>query len=208
MRRYTGLSVSLLLVIALLVGCSSKADAASVQATATTATIAPVTATLEPTTIAPAEGAQASTTATPAWQPAVGVTAADFALQGVDGRTHKLSEYLGQPVILCFFATWCPHCQSEMPILQQVYTDREGDGFVLLAVSVAETPDTVAQFVDEQGLTFPVLIDADGEIGTLYQVSGIPASYFIDRNGLIRGSHVGAITEAAALNSVVDQLLQ
>jgi len=110
--------------------------------------------------------------------------------------------------VLCFFATWCPHCQSEMPTLEQVHQKRGGADFVLLAVSVSEAPDTVKQFVQERELTFPVLIDSTGKVGSTYQVSSIPKTYFVDRKGTIRGSYVGAITDAAALDKVVDQLLQ
>jgi len=168
---------------------------------APTETPAPPTATPEPTQ------AQAELPAA-AWEPVIGAKVADFELLDVDGARHKLSDYAGQAILLNFWATWCPHCRSEMPTFQEVYAARAGEGVVIIAISVGEMADTVAQFAQEGGLTFPVLLDPTGEVGSLYQVSGIPASFFVDRTGAIRGQHVGAITDAAALDQVVDALLQ
>jgi peroxiredoxin len=209
MRRQTSIILAITLAIGVLAGCAQAAatqpPSVAVAPTPTppppTATAAPVAATAEPTKPA-AEPAAA------AWQPVVGAQVSDFELLGVDGVTHKLSDYVGQGMILNFWATWCPHCKSEVPVFQEVYEARAAEGFVIVAVSVGELPETVKQFVQDSGMTFPVLLDPTGEAAGVYQVGGIPASYFVDRTGVIRGNHVGAITDAAALNGVVDALLK
>lgn len=200
--------------MAALTGCSRSTAQGEAQAAATATptirAVAPTPApTLAPTAAPPAgEGQPAAEAAPPAWSPEVGAALSDFELTGVDGQTYSLSDFEGKAMVLNFWATWCPHCRSELPTFKQVYAEREQDGFVLAAVSVNEAPDTVKSVVAEEGLDFPVLLDSTGAVASTYLVRGIPASYFVDRNGIIRGSHVGAITDAEALNKVVDALLK
>ncbi len=214
MRR--GIALVLVLVVAMvaLTGCSQSTaqgeEQAAATATPTARAVEPTTAPTLAPTAAPtvAEGQPAVEAATPSWSPVVGAALSDFELTGVDGQTYSLSDFEGKAMVLNFWATWCPHCRSELPTFKQVYAEREQDGFVLVAVSVNEAPDTVKSVVAEEGLDFPVLLDSTGAVASTYLVRGIPASYFVDRNGIIRGSHVGAITDAEALNKVVDALLK
>lgn len=221
MIRRIRLGLMLALLVGALAGCTGLAEepTATLLPTATMVapTDTPVSPTETPMPIATEDPALAdaatgskdsmpTVTPTPSWEPVVGAKVVDFTLVDVDGQEHSLSDYLGQPLLLNFFATWCPHCRSEMPTFQQVYEERSAEGFVILAVSVGEDAETVGDFTQENGLTFPILLDTDGVASPIYQVRGIPASLFIDANGVIRGNHVGAITDAEALNSVVDQL--
>jgi peroxiredoxin len=119
--------------------------------------------------------------------PRDGAPAPDFALTDLNGDTHALEAYRGRPVIINFWATWCPPCRSEMPDLQEVYEKYQDDGLVLLAVNQAETPATVGEFVDELGLTFPILMDNNLSVSQgLYEVEAYPTTYFIDRDGRIQ----------------------
>ncbi len=115
--------------------------------------------------------------------------------QSNDGQTVQLSDLRGRPVLLNFWATWCPACRTELPALQAAY-ERYGEQVTFLAVDVKESPDTVASFVSPFGLTFPVLLDEQGQVSDrLYQVRGIPTSLFITPDGVVSARHIGPLTE-------------
>jgi thiol-disulfide isomerase/thioredoxin len=120
------------------------------------------------------------------------------------GEEVSLSDYRGDYVILNFWATWCPPCRREMPNLDQFYAANK-DEFVVLAVDLGEAKQQVQQFIEEGGYSFPVLLDHDREIGTRYNVSAIPTSYFIDQQGKIKHIKKGAIT-IEELNQITDDL--
>lgn len=120
--------------------------------------------------------------------------APDFTLTDLDGNSVSLSDYSGTPVLINFWATWCPPCRSELPLIQQ-YQDKYGDEFVVLAVDGGETAEDVQSFVDAQGYTMKFLLDPDFVVAELYQVRGFPTSLFIDANGAIQKVHIGELTE-------------
>lgn len=127
---------------------------------------------------------------------APGNPAPDFRLQSLAGGETALSSFKGQPVLVNFWATWCPSCVQEMPELEAFYERHRKEGLVLLAVNVMQrdTPDTIADFVREKGLTFTVLLDEGSQVSQRYQVAYLPTTYFIDRRGVIRFRHVGPLT--------------
>jgi len=133
-------------------------------------------------------------------------TAPDFALQTLDGETIRLSDYHGQVVLINTWATWCPPCRDEMPDLEAYYRRRQADGFVVLAVNSQESPDTVAAFLEEYDFTFPVLLDPDGVVTRDYRVYGLPTSFFIGRDGVVRGVWSGRLSPNR-LKELVDPLL-
>jgi peroxiredoxin len=128
-------------------------------------------------------------------RPATGEPAPDFALRLVDSdEVVRLSDFRGQTVLLNFWATWCPPCRAEMPEFQAVYEGRLPDGdFVVLAVDLEETDAQVQRFLDELGLTFPVAMDHAGEVARHYGVRGLPATFFIDRDGIVRERVLGPV---------------
>lgn len=126
--------------------------------------------------------------------PAQGALAPDFELQLVGGDFVHLSDYLGQAVLVNFWATWCGPCRIEMPAIQARY-DTFSPDFVVLAVDFDEPVAAVADFVDELSLTFPVLLDPGAVVNQEYQVRGYPSSYFVDQNGIIQVVHIGIMTE-------------
>jgi peroxiredoxin len=123
---------------------------------------------------------------------AIGVKAPDFELKTLDGKNVKLSDFKGKKVILNFWATWCPPCKAEMPEMQKFYEEDHKD-IVLLAVNIDPQLD-VQKFVDEMSITFPIPLDEDDEVNSVYQVISIPTTYFIDTKGIIREKHIGAMT--------------
>ena len=130
-------------------------------------------------------------------RPAVGVTAPDFVLQEAStGRAIKLSELRGKPVVLNFWATWCGPCRSEMPAFQETYAKRGVGGsndLVILAVDVKESKDQVAYFQKQFGLTFPLVLDREGDVVSQYGAQGLPATYFIDKTGIVRSMSLGPV---------------
>jgi cytochrome c biogenesis protein CcmG/thiol:disulfide interchange protein DsbE len=134
------------------------------------------------------------------------VQASDFTLQTLDGRSVKLSDYRGQVILLNTWASWCPPCRAEMPDLEAYYREHKEDGFVVLAVNDEESASTVANFIQAQGFTFPVLLDPEGKVMSQYGVRGLPTSFLIDRNGMVRGVWSGQLSPER-LKQIVDPLL-
>lgn len=125
-----------------------------------------------------------------------GEIAPDFRLPDLSGEIHSLREHRGDAVILTFWATWCPPCKFEMPVLQQAFERYSDQGFVVLAVNLTETDDRdlIGPYRDELALTFPILLDEESWVsGGLYRVLGIPTTVFIDRGGTVREIYVGAL---------------
>lgn len=132
-----------------------------------------------------------------------GKAAPDFELTNLDGGTVKLSDYRGKKVILNLWATWCPPCQAEMPHMQNFYEKNKDNGIEILAVNLTSMDNgqaTIKLFVDDFGLTFPIPLDEDGEIGRQYQAVTIPTSYMIDTEGVISKKIVGPMDEAMMEN--------
>ena len=110
-------------------------------------------------------------------------TAPDFTLATADGKKISLKDFRGKVVFLNFWATWCEFCREEMPAMDRLYREFKGKGFEIVAVNVKDKrPDALA-FVKQLKLSYPILMDTEGEVGLLYGAFGMPASYLIDRNG-------------------------
>ena len=135
-----------------------------------------------------------------------GKPAPDFQLNTLDGQSVSLSDLKGKPVLLNFWATWCGPCRIEMPFLQQIYDEWRGRGLVLLAINIGENPSQIAEFMQSQGLSFPVLLDSDGEIAQKYNIQYIPSTFFIDKDGIIQDMKVGAFQSKAEIESILSKL--
>jgi len=137
----------------------------------------------------------------------VGAIAPDFTLVDIRGDEQiSLSQFDGQPVMLNFWATWCPPCRKEMPLLQDAYEEYQDDGLMILTIAVSDKANNVLDFSDQHDLTFPLLIDKKDRVAVQYKVMGIPTSYFIDSNGVIASVQVGDLT-APALDRHLDEIL-
>lgn len=126
--------------------------------------------------------------------PTVGTTLPDFELIGIDDTVHLLSDYQGKKVIINFWATWCPPCVEEMPLLQ-AYAQKYTGELVVLGVNSMETLDNVRPFIEEMGITFPILLDEAGLVSDRYFVKDYPYTFFVDESGVLRAQHIGLLSE-------------
>lgn len=115
----------------------------------------------------------------------------DFTAVLTDGSTFTLSDHEGSVILLNFWATWCGPCVREMPAFPRLL-EKYGDALTLIAVDMGEKPDTVKSFLDRNGYDFPVALDTDGDVGSLYPSDGIPYTVLIGRDGKVAVIHLGA----------------
>lgn len=136
----------------------------------------------------------------------VGKLAPDFQTVTDAGEPVALSDLRGQVVLLNFWATWCGPCRVEMPEFQQQYEARAGDGFTILAVNNAESPEVVRRFREEFGLTFLIALDQSAAIQTQYGLFSYPTTLLLDRDGVIVARHFGPLT-AGQIDEMLDSVL-
>jgi peroxiredoxin len=118
-------------------------------------------------------------------------TAPDFTLRSVGGANLRLAEQRGQVVLVNFWATWCGPCRQEMPHLNRLYERYRSAGFVLLGVNIDDDPRAAADLATKLGVQFPVLLDTDKAVSRAYDMSAMPATLLIDRDGRVRHIHRG-----------------
>ncbi len=141
----------------------------------------------------PGGGGEAANALPPA--PAVGHPAPDFTVTTLAGEPFTLSELRGKPVVLNFWATWCPPCRAELPELQAAAQRYDGE-IVIAGVNQAEAAGQVREFADAMGLGFVIPLDADAQVSRKYGARSLPTTFFIDREGVIRQIQIGPVTEA------------
>lgn len=136
-------------------------------------------------------------------------TAPDFTVLDKDGNTVRLSEKFGKPIVINFWATWCPPCKQELPDFDKLckeYGDRVVFMMVNLTDGYRDTVDGTKRFVSGKGYTFPVYFDTKDNAASAYNVSSIPQTTFIDAKGNIYTTRIGAMNEAT-LRIYLDALL-
>lgn len=128
----------------------------------------------------------------------VGRAAPDFLLRTPDGGDVRLSDLQGKPVLVNFWASWCTPCRQEIPEIVKAYDSNTGSGLVVVAVDLQENGEQVRGFAEEFGMTFPVVIDRNGGVGDAWRiggpVQGIPSSYFLDAQGIVRAREFGPMS--------------
>jgi len=129
------------------------------------------------------------------FQDYIGVSAGDFTLPDITGRNHSLSDYTGKVALINFWATWCPPCRDEIPELVRFRNRHQSQGFEILAIS-GEEPETQQKFAESNRMEYPLLVDNGRAVlpRPFSFVSGIPSSFLIDREGVIRVAVTGPLT--------------
>ena len=137
--------------------------------------------------------------------PLIGGPAPEFTLKDLQGREVKLSDFHGKVVLLNFWATWCKPCKEEMPAMQASYDRLRDQGFVVLAVNELEDTEKVAEHIRAYGHTFPVVMDHNDAVASKYGVVGLPASFLIDRQGIVRERIFGSLLTEQRITEMVKQ---
>ena len=143
------------------------------------------------------------------------IPAPDFTLTDQFGNTHTLEDYRGKTIFLNFWATWCPPCRAEMPDIQALYENREEEGENALVVLGVAAPnygqetdaEGIAAFMEENGYTYPVLMDEDGALTAAYGIYSYPTTFMIDREGNVFGYVSGQLT-MEMMESIVRQTME
>ncbi len=123
----------------------------------------------------------------------VGQPAPTFVLNDTDGKTWNLEELKGQVVFINFWATWCPSCLKEMPGMEKLYRSLPRDKFKMLAILYNDTAAMAVNFVQRAGFTFPILVDTKGFSSLAYGLTGVPETYIVDKQGILREKFIGAV---------------
>jgi len=144
----------------------------------------------------------------PAFALNAGDVAPGFSLKDVNGNTVSFNILKGKVVFLTFWATWCPSCKEELPdlnALQQKYADK---GFTVLSICIESSDSTVVNFLKKHPVIFPVLVDKEGAVAEAFRFSGMPASFMIGKDGIIRHKYSGYDKESYTLieQEIIDLL--
>jgi len=137
--------------------------------------------------------------------PQEGAQAPGFTLSTLDGGTVELDELKGQPVLVNFWATWCRYCRDQMPFLQAAFEEK-GQEMKFIAINIGESSDKVQQYAEDEGLGFTMALDPDGTAANAYNIRPIPATFFIDEQGIIKYIRIGAFMSQAELMAVLEDL--
>lgn len=138
--------------------------------------------------------------------PVSGKALANFTLTDLAGQKVSLSDYAGRPVLINAWATWCPPCQAEMPDLHDLYLKHQDEGFAVLAVDAGEDSAIVRNFIQQQGFTFPVLLDPQMTLLDRLAIRNYPTSILVGRDGKVKLVQVGILSKDAIKN-VVEPLI-
>jgi peroxiredoxin len=133
--------------------------------------------------------------------PQIGLLAPNFTLIAIDGRPVTLSDLRGTPIVINFWATWCPPCRSEMPELERLWIDHgQGRDLILLGINQGENANIIEQFRTKiVNVTFPLLLDQDTQVAQQYNVQALPTTYFISADGKIQDIKIGGPMDQAML---------
>ena len=132
--------------------------------------------------------------------------AADFTLPLFSGGNLTLSSLRGKPVVINFWASWCPPCRAEAPILEEVWRRYKDKGVTFIGVDIQDAEADAQAYIEEFGITYPNGPDIGGRITIDYGVGGIPVTFFVNREGLIVSRWVGAINERILVSRIEDLL--
>jgi cytochrome c biogenesis protein CcmG, thiol:disulfide interchange protein DsbE len=128
-------------------------------------------------------------------------------LPAFDGRRVSLADLRGRPVVINFWASWCVPCAEEAPILEGLWNTFRAKELVVVGVDTQDLEPPARRFLAEHGITYLNLRDPDGSLARLFGTTGVPETFFVGRDGLIRGKVPGEQIDRAAWRAAVDALL-
>jgi len=122
-----------------------------------------------------------------------GKAAPEFELDSLEGSRVNLSDFAGHPVLINYWATWCPPCREELPLIQE-RLEKYSPDLVVLTINAGEEPKTIRNFIQQEDFSFHVLLDPEWKAEALYGIYAYPTTVFIDREGLIQARYVGGMS--------------
>lgn len=128
-----------------------------------------------------------------------------MAVEAFDGTEVKLSDYTGTPLVVNFWASWCPPCVAEMPDLEAVH-QATADQVTFVGVDTQDQPEAAARLVEETGVTYDLVRDPDGALFRAFGVFGMPSTFYVDATGTIVGRHTGLLTQDALFADLEENL--
>ena len=142
--------------------------------------------------------------------PQMGFAAPDFSLQSISSTDYSLSALKGKPVIINFWASWCPPCRAEMPAFQKAFLEYQSSDIVILGINATDQdqPADVVDFVGRNNISFPILLDHTGIISRSYHLYSLPTTFFIDRSGIIQKVIIGGPIPLSLLRVQINYLLK
>lgn len=139
--------------------------------------------------------------------PKVGALAPDFTLNTLEGEDFTLSENVGNPMLISFWATWCGYCRYQMPFLEEVHREKAGQGLLVVGIDYGEDKETVRRYVKGLDLTFIILLDEQLEVVRKYGAYAVPISFLVDRKGVIRFIKVGAFISKEEMQKALKMIM-
>ncbi len=126
------------------------------------------------------------------------IEALDFTVLDYEGKKVQLSEYFGKPIVINFWATWCPYCVDEMALFNEMY-EKYGEDIHFLMVNSTdgkrETVEKAKAYIEEEGFTFPVFFDSEGQATYAYEANSLPTSVFINKEGNVIAYQPGKLSD-------------
>jgi cytochrome c biogenesis protein CcmG/thiol:disulfide interchange protein DsbE len=132
--------------------------------------------------------------------------APDFTLTTFKGATISLADLRGKPVVINFWASWCPPCRVEAPLIERTWRAYKNRGFMFLGVNIQDRKEDALNYIREFNITYPNGPDPAGEIAINYGVSGLPVTFFVSKKGKVVRRWVGAV-ESSVLNSSIEEIM-
>ncbi len=132
--------------------------------------------------------------------------APDFALADLEGRTVRLSEYRGRPVVVNFWASWCVPCKTEFPLFKAAHERHAESGLEILGVIHDDSLEDARAFAQQQGAAWPMLDDRDDAVWEAFRVQALPTTYYVDRDGIVRAVSFGP-PPSGALDEQLEKIL-
>ncbi len=126
----------------------------------------------------------------------------DFTLNTLDGRAVSLTDFRGQPVLINFWATWCPPCLEETPELAAAYDALKERGVAFIGIGMQDETSKLRQFVDDHRVPYTIVEDPLGKVGDQYRVLGMPTTFIVDKDGLLRKSIQGAVNQEQIMEAL------